>query len=364
MKIAFIPGDGIGPEVLDEALRVLDTLRRFGFNFDTVSLLAGGCAYEKTGSPLPKLTLDAAREVDAILFGPVGDARFDALDRTLRPERAIVGLREQFGLCASLRHVRIDLPLIECSPLRAEVARGVDLMIVRELAGDVYMGTPRGQRIATDGYGAGTPEGFDTMRYSRSEIERIAHIAFQIAQGRRRRLLSVDKANVLETSRLWRETVSAVASSYRDVELTHQYADTASMALVATPARFDTVLAPNLFGDLLTDIASALTGSVALSASAIFGENGNFLFEPGHGSAPDIAGSGRANPLSSIRAAALLLRYAAKRVDLAERVESAVQTVLNAGLRTDDLYVQGATRVSTREMGDAVVRALTSPKSG
>jgi 3-isopropylmalate dehydrogenase len=358
VRIAVIPGDGIGPEVTAQSLRVLEALRGYDFDFEAVELAAGAHAYEETGFSLPESTVRAALDSHAILFGAVGDARYDHLERHLRPEQAIVGLRQRLGLFASLRQVRVDPILAHLSPLRRDIAAQTDLMIVRELAGDVYMASPRGRRLAPDGIGKGEPEGFDTMRYSRPEVERIAHTAFKVARVRNKRLLSVDKANVLETSRLWREVISEISADYPDVQLSHMYADAAGMALVSSPTALDTVVAPNLFGDLLSDIASILTGSVALPATAMFGASGPYLFEPGHGSAMDIAGRDLANPLSSIRAMALMLHYAANRPDLAARVEEAIQCVLREGLRTADIHSHGTTRVGTRQMGDEIVRAI------
>lgn len=358
MRIAVIPGDGIGPEVTAQSLRVLDALREHDFSFEIIELPAGARAYEHTGHPLPEHTVSTALDSHAILFGAVGDARYDHLDRNLRPEQAILGLRQRLELFASLRHVRVDPLLAHLSPLKPDLAANTDLMIVRELAGDVYMGSPRGRRVAPDGFGKGEPEGFDTMRYSRPEVERIAHAAFRVARARNRRLLSVDKANVLESSKLWREVLNEISGEYPDVELSHMYADTAGMALVSNPSQMDTIVAPNLFGDLLSDIASILTGSVALAATAMFGANGPSLFEPGHGTAMDIAGSDTANPLSAIRAAALMLRYAANRPDLAAKVEDAIQAVLHAGLRTADIHDGTTTRVGTVQMGEAIVRAI------
>lgn len=358
MKIAVIPGDGIGPEVTAQSILVLNSLRRHDFEFDAVELRAGAGAYEQTGNPLPDETIEAALNADGILFGAVGDSRYDHLERHLRPEQAILGLRWELGLFASFRQVRVDPLLAKLSCLREDLVANTDLMVVRELAGDVYMGTPRGRRTAPDGFGEGLPEGFDTMRYSLPEIARVAHAAFEVAGTRSRRLVSVDKANVLETSRYWREVVSEIGRDYPEVELSHMYADAAGMRLITEPTSFDTVLAPNLFGDLLSDIASVLTGSVALAASAMFGMTGRYLYEPGHGTAMDIVGQNRANPISSIRASALLLRHTAQRPDLANRVEAAIQSVLRAGYRTADIYCPGTRLVGTCEMGEAIAHAV------
>lgn len=358
MRIAVVPGDGIGPEVTAQSVRVLNALRDRDFDFELREWPAGAEAYQHSGVPLPQSTRAAVLEADAVLFGAIGDARFDHLERRLRPEQAILEIRGALGLYAGIRHIRIDSALAHLSPLQARLAAGTDIMLVRELAGDVYTGTPRGQRIAEDGFGSGEPEGFDTMRYSRPEVRRVAHAAFKIARSRSQRLHSVDKANVLETSRLWRNVLEEVGADYPDVRLTHIYADTAGMELVSRPSQFDTIVAPNLFGDMISDLASALSGSVALCATAMLGSRGTWLFEPGHGSAMDIAGRGTANPIASLRAAALLLRHAAGRDDLALRVERAIQSVMKKGLRTSDIQEPGTTVVGTKQIGDAIVHAL------
>ncbi|WP_267940240.1 3-isopropylmalate dehydrogenase [Paraburkholderia sp. HD33-4] len=339
-------------------MRVLEALRAFDFSFVADTKAAGACAYDQFGDPLPEATVRAAFDANAVLFGCVGDPRYDTLDRELRPEQAILGLRKKLGLYANLRRVQIDPSLAELSPLKPELVSDLDIVIVRELSGDVYMGTPRGQRVTAEGAWQGDREGFDTMRYSEREVRRVARVAFESARGRSKRLCSVDKANVLETSKLWRRIVMEVANDYPDVAVTHMYADTAGMELIAQPKSFDTIVTGNLFGDLLSDAASGLTGSVALAASAMFGEAGPDMYEPGHGSARDLAGRDIANPIASIRAAALMLRHSGGRPDLADRVDVAVKKVLERGLRTADIHRPGTTLVGTQQMGDAIVRAI------
>lgn len=365
-RIAFLPGEGIGPEVLAQARAVLEDLRGPGFDFDAVEAPVGAVACDAHGHPLPPSTLAAACAADAVLFGAVGDPRHDYLPRALRPEQAILGLRRGLGLYASLRHIRIDVATAVLPPLKASVVQGVDLLVVRELDGDVYTATPKGQRTAAEGPFAGDAEGFDSMRYAAGEVRRVAHVAFRAARARRGQLASVDKANVLETSRLWRQVVTAVGRDhYPDVQLRHWYADNAAMALVASPRDFDVVLAGNLFGDILSDVASVLTGSIGLPAAALLGDGEpgrtRGLFEAGHGTALDIAGQDRANPVGCIRAAALLLRHALARPDLAGRVEAAVLAALAQGWRTADIAgadTPAHLRVGTQAMGDAIRQAL------
>jgi 3-isopropylmalate dehydrogenase len=347
MLVAVLPGDGIGPEVIAQALRVLQALD-LGLIFETAPV--GGAAYEAAGHPLPAPTLELARSADAILFGAIGDPRFDALPRELRPEQAILGLRKQLGLFANLRPARMFPELAGESALRPEIARAIDLMIVRELTGDVYFGTPRGQRSTPEGL----REGFDTMRYDEAEVARIARLGFKTARRRRGRLCSVDKANVLETSQLWRDVVVEVAADFPDVELSHMYVDNAAMQLVRNPGQFDTILTGNLFGDILSDQASMCVGSIGLLPSASLDARGKGLYEPIHGSAPDIAGQGKANPLATILSAAMMLRYSLGIAPAADRVEAAVAAALAGGARSADL---GGSH-STREMGDRVIAAL------
>jgi 3-isopropylmalate dehydrogenase len=356
-RIAVLAGDGIGPEVVAQAVAVLESLRSPEFDFELRQAPVGANAYLLAGHPLPETTRRLAIESDAVLFGAVGDPRFDHLEAPLRPERAILGLRHELGLFANLKQVSVPAELASLSPLRAELAAGIDMLIVRELQGDVYTGQPRGERPSPDGPFVGDREGFDTMRYAEGEVRRIAHVAFKAAQRRSSRVCNVDKANVLATSRLWREVVIDVASDYPTIELTHLYADNAVMQLIAKPRAFDVILTGNLFGDILSDAASILTGSIGLPASALLGDATRGMFEAGHGTALDIAGRDIANPLACIRATALMLRHSLGRDDLARRVEDAVTRVLREGLRTADLP-GGTRRVGTRAMGDAVAAAL------
>jgi 3-isopropylmalate dehydrogenase len=313
----------------------------------------GGAGYEASGDPLPPATLKLAQEADAVLFGAVGDPRYDKLERAKRPEQAILGLRKELGLFANLRPAQVHPELAGASALKAEVVAGLDILIVRELTGDIYFGQPRGVRDV-----GGVREGFDTMRYSEPEIRRIARVGFEAARKRSRRLCSVDKANVLETSQLWREIVTDEAKKYGDVELTHMYVDNCAMQLVRNPKQFDVIVTGNMFGDILSDEASMLTGSIGMLPSAALDERGKGLYEPIHGSAPDIAGKGVANPLATILSAALMLRYSLGQPQAAERIEKAVSKVLKSGFRTADIYTQGTRRIGTAEMGDAVVAAL------
>ena len=305
-KIAVLPGDGIGPEIVEQAVKVLKAL---GCDFEMEYADVGGVAYANHGHPLPEATLKLAKESDAILFGAVGDFKYDHLERHLRPEQAILGLRKALGLFANLRPAKCFKELTSASTLREEVVSGLDLVIVRELTGDIYFGTPRGRRTAPDGNFPGAPEAFDTMRYTVPEVERIARVAFEAARKRRGKVTSVDKANVLETSQLWRDTVIEVAKQYPDVTLEHMYVDNAAMQLVRAPKALDVVLTGNIFGDILSDEASMLTGSIGMLASASLNDKKQGLFEPSHGSAPDIAGKNIANPIATVLSAAMMLRY-------------------------------------------------------
>jgi 3-isopropylmalate dehydrogenase len=356
MKIAILPGDGIGTEIVAEAVKVLNTL---DLKFEMETALIGGAAYEAHGRPLPEATLKLAREADAILFGAVGDWKYDKLERSLRPEQAILGLRRNLGLFANFRPAICYEQLVGASSLKPELVAGLDILIIRELTGDVYFGQPRGRRIATDGHFPGAEEAFDTMRYSRPEIERIAHVAFQAARKRSKHVTSVDKANVLETFQFWKEVVTEVGKEYPDVTLDHMYVDNAAMQLVRAPKKFDVIVTGNLFGDILSDEASMLTGSIGMLPSASLNAGSQGLYEPSHGSAPDIAGKGIANPLATILSAAMMLRFSLNQEAAAQRIEAAVQKVLAQGLRTADIFSEGTTRVSTQEMGAAVVRALS-----
>ena len=358
MKIAVLPGDGIGPEIVDEALKVLRRIAADGFDFTFEAAPVGGAAYAAAGHPLPEATLNLAKSADAVLFGAVGDWKYDNLERHLRPEQAILGLRKHMGLFANLRPAILYAELADASSLKPEVVSGLDILIVRELTGDIYFGQPRGRREAPDGAFAGQPEAFDTMRYSRPEIERIAHVAFQAARGRSKRLTSVDKANVLETFQFWKDVVTEVGQQYPDVELDHMYVDNAAMQLVRAPKKFDVIVTGNMFGDILSDEAAMLTGSIGMLPSASLNEKGQGLYEPSHGSAPDIAGQGIANPLATILSAAMMLRHSLNLPDQAQRIEAAVQKALAQGLRTADIHAHGMQKVSTAQMGDAVVAAL------
>ncbi|MGH8669087.1 MAG: 3-isopropylmalate dehydrogenase [Burkholderiales bacterium] len=350
MKVAVLPGDGIGPEIIAQAKRVLHKLE---LGLEMQDAAVGGAGYEASGDPLPAATLKLAQEADAVLFGAVGDARYDRLERAKRPEQAILGLRKELGLFANLRPAQVHPELAGASALKAEVVAGLDILIVRELTGDIYFGQPRGLREV-----GGVREGFDTMRYSEPEIRRIAKVAFEAARKRAKKLCSVDKANVLETSQLWREVVSQESENYKDVELSHMYVDNCAMQLVRNPKQFDVIVTGNMFGDILSDEASMLTGSIGMLPSAALDERGKGLYEPIHGSAPDIAGKGLANPLATILSAALMLRYSLGQPAAADRVERAVAKVLQSGLRTADIFTAGTSKVGTAEMGDAVVAAL------
>ena len=355
MKIAVLPGDGIGTEIVAEAVKVLNVL---GLKFEMEHALVGGAAYEAHGHPLPESTLKLAQEADAVLFGAVGDWKYDKLDRPLRPEQAILGLRKSLGLFANFRPAICYEELVGASSLKPELIAGLDILIIRELTGDIYFGQPRGRRVATDGHFPGAEEAFDTMRYSRPEIERIAHVAFQAARKRSKKVTSVDKANVLETFQFWKDVVTEVHAQYPDVELQHMYVDNAAMQLVKAPKAFDVVVTGNMFGDILSDEASMLTGSIGMLPSASLNTNNQGLYEPSHGSAPDIAGKGVANPLATILSAAMMLRFSLNQPEAAERIEVAVKKVLAQGLRTPDIYSAGTTKVGTREMGEAVLKAL------
>ena len=355
MKIAILPGDGIGPEITAEAVKVLNAL---DLKFEMETAPVGGAAYEASGHPLPPATLKLAKEADAILFGAVGDWKYDTLDRPLRPEQAILGLRKELGLFANFRPAICYEQLTHASSLKPELVAGLDILIIRELTGDIYFGQPRGRRVATDGHFPGAEEAFDTMRYSRPEIERIAHVAFQAAQKRSKRVTSVDKANVLETFQFWKDVVTEVGQQYPDVALDHMYVDNAAMQLVKEPKRFDVVVTGNMFGDILSDEASMLTGSIGMLPSASLNDKKQGLYEPSHGSAPDIAGKGVANPLATILSAAMMLRFSLGQPEAADRIEAAVKAVLAQGLRTPDIYSEGTTKVGTREMGEAVLKAL------
>lgn len=354
MKIALLPGDGIGPEIVAEAVKLLECLRREGLPIEMESAPIGGAGYASVGQPLPAATLELAQAADAVLMGAVGGPQFDTLPRELRPEQGILAIRKSLDLFANLRPALLYPELAEASTLKPEVVAGLDLMIVRELTGDIYFGAPRGRRTNA----SGETEGFDTMLYAESEIRRIARVGFEIARRRGKVLCSVDKANVLETSRLWREVVGDTARAYPDVTLSHMYVDNAAMQLVRNPKQFDVIVTGNLFGDILSDAASMLAGSIGMLPSASLDANGKGLYEPIHGSAPDIAGQNRANPLATILSVAMLFRYTFARPDLGDRIETAVRRALAQGHRTADIAAPGNRVLGTREMGDAVVSAL------
>jgi len=356
MKIAVLPGDGIGPEIVAEAVKVLNAL---GLQFDLETAPVGGAAYDVAGHPLPPATLGLAKKADAILFGAVGDWKYDALARELRPEQAILGLRKHLELFANFRPAICYEELTAASSLKPEIVSGLDILIIRELNGDIYFGQPRGIRTSELPLFKGAREGFDMMHYSEPEVERIGRVAFEAARKRGKKVCSVDKANVLETSQLWRDVMIRVGKEYPDVELSHMYVDNAAMQLVKAPKAFDVVVTGNLFGDILSDEASMLTGSIGMLPSASLDKNNKGLYEPSHGSAPDIAGKGIANPLATILSAAMMLRYSLGLPDQADRIETAVQKVLSQGFRTTDIYTEGTKKVSTVEMGNAVVATLS-----
>ena len=357
MKIAILPGDGIGTEIVTQAVRVLNAL---DLRFESETALVGGAAYDAHGHPLPESTLKLAQDADAVLFGAVGDWKYDTLDRALRPEQAILGLRKKLGLFANFRPAICYEQLTHASSLKPELVAGLDILIIRELTGDIYFGQPRGRRASPDGAFAGAEEAFDTMRYARPEIERIAHVAFQAARKRNKRLTSVDKANVLETFQFWKDVVIEVHAQYPDIALDHMYVDNAAMQLVRDPRKFDVIVTGNMFGDILSDEAAMLTGSIGMLPSASLDSSGKGLYEPSHGSAPDIAGKNLANPLATILSVAMMLRFSLDQAAAADRIEAAVQHVLASGLRTADIWSAGTQKVGTRAMGDAVVAALAA----
>jgi 3-isopropylmalate dehydrogenase len=355
IKIAILAGDGIGPEIIAQAVRVLEALRdERGFGVELEHAAVGGDAYDKAGTPLPENTLTLARQADCILLGAVGGPKWDTLERSVRPEKALLQLRAELELFSNLRPALLFPQLASASTLRSEVVAGLDLMIVRELTGGIYFGEPHGIRTLDDG----KRQGYDTLVYSESEIERIARVGFDIARKRSRRLCSVDKANVLETSILWREIVSDLAKEYPDVALSHMYVDNAAMQLVRAPKQFDVIVTENMFGDILSDAAAMLTGSIGMLPSASLAASGKGMYEPIHGSAPDIAGQDIANPLATILSVAMLLRYTLDQAELASLIERAIMRVLDDGLRTADIYTGTGRKVGTREMGEAVVAAL------
>lgn len=352
--ILILPGDGIGPEIVAEAVKVLDAVRqKFSLDITTDQALVGGAAYDAEGDPLPASTLDKAKAADAILFGSIGGPKWDAIERDKRPERGLLRLRSSLNLFANLRPAMLFPQLASASSLKPEVVSGLDILIVRELTGGIYFGQPRGIREEN-----GERIGFNTDVYSESEIRRIGKVAFELARVRGKRLCSVDKANVLEVTELWKEIINDMAKEYADVEVSHMYVDNAAMQLVRAPKQFDVIVTGNLFGDILSDEAAMLTGSIGMLPSASLDENRKGLYEPCHGSAPDIAGQGIANPLATILSLAMLMRYSLDRVDVADAIERAVEQVLEQGLRTADIHTDGCKKVGTAAMGDAVVAAL------
>jgi len=354
-KILVLPGDGIGPEVVAVAVTVLERLRRdFGLAIELESALVGGAAYEQHKRPLPAATLTAAKQADAILLGAVGGPKYDTLPRELRPEKALLALRSELALFANLRPAILYPQLASASSLKAEVVAGLDILIVRELTGDIYFGEPRGVKTTS----AGERQAFNNMVYGEHEIERVARVAFDAARKRGKKLCSVDKANVLEVSGLWREVLDCIAKDFPDVRLTHMLVDNAAMQLVRAPKQFDVIVTGNLFGDILSDEAAMLTGSIGMLPSASLDAKNKGMYEPIHGSAPDIAGKDLANPLATILSVAMMLRYTLNEAALAERVERAVARVLDSGLRTGDIFTAGTNKVGTKQMGEAVVSAL------
>ena len=352
-RIAVLPGDGIGPEIVREAVKVLGVVaERTGVRFDLQEGLAGGAAYDRFGTPLPDEVMQLALASDAVLLGAVGGPKWESLDYSVRPERGLLGLRSGLGLYANLRPVVVFEDLIDASPLKPDVVRGIDLMIVRELLGDAYFGKPRGVRIEN-----GRRIGINTMVYTEEEIRRIAKVGFDLARGRRKKLLSVDKANVLEMTELWRDVVTEVGRDYPEVELRHMYVDNCAMQLIRNPGQFDVIVTTNMFGDILSDEASMLTGSLGMLPSASLGAK-TAMYEPSHGSAPDIAGKGVANPLATILSVAMMLRHSFDMMAEADLVEKAVRMVLKEGFRTEDIHQAGARIVGTTEMGDLVVEKL------
>ena len=354
-KILILPGDGIGPEIVAEAEKVLNALvADYGLDVVMEHGLIGGKAIDTRGTPLPEETLLKAKASDAVLFGAVGGPKWESIERSLRPEQGLLAIRTGLGVYANLRPVILYSELAGASTLKADVISGLDIMIVRELTGDIYFGEPRGIRTTNNGQ----REGFNTMTYNEAEIERIAHMAFTVAQKRNGKVCSVDKANVLESNELWREVVTRIAGAYPDVTLKHMYVDNAAMQLVRDPRQFDVILTMNMFGEILSDLAAMLTGSIGMLPSASLNKDGKGIYEPIHGSAPDIAGQDKANPLATILSVAMMLRYSLNEPQYAKRIERAVKHVLIKGYRTADIYTEGMRKMGTREMGDSVVKAL------
>ncbi len=355
-KICVLPGDGIGPEIMEEAIRVIKALenRTRRFQMELEEALVGGASIDEYGVPLKDEVLELAKSADAVLLGAVGGPKWEGLDYSIRPERALLALRKELGLFANLRPARIYTPLIDASTLKREVVEGVDIMVVRELTGGIYFGTPRGVETLPDG----TQRGVNTLVYTTPEVERIARVAFDVARKRRKKVTSVDKANVLEATELWRKVVTEVAKEYPDVELSHMYVDNCAMQVIRDPRQFDVIVTTNMFGDIISDEVSMLTGSIGMLPSASLGGNGRAMYEPIHGSAPDIAGKGVANPLAMILSVAMMLRYSFGFDEEAKVIEDAVDKTLAEGYRTPDIYSTGTTKVGTREMADRVIENL------
>ena len=356
-KIAILPGDGIGPEVTDEAVKVLQTIgsgSKLSFSFEEAPV--GGTAYDLTGSPLPPATLALARKADAVLLGAVGGPKWEPLDYSVRPERALLGLREELGLFANLRPALLFDSLVDASTLKREVVRGIDIMVVRELTGGIYFGKPRGVKKLPDGQ----EEGINTQVYTTSEIERIAKVAFELARQRRKKVTSIDKANVLEATELWRKVVTAVHKNYSDVALSHLYVDNCAMQLIRDPKQFDVIVTTNLFGDILSDEAAMLTGSIGMLPSASLNGKGKGMYEPVHGSAPDIAGQGKANPIATILSVAMMLRYSFEKEKEASAIEKGIDSVLKKRYRTADIFTKGTKLVGTQQMGDLICEEIKS----
>ncbi|HRK76997.1 MAG TPA: 3-isopropylmalate dehydrogenase [Thiobacillus sp.] len=358
MKLAVLPGDGIGPEIVAQAVKVLNALKSEGAKIEMETAPIGGAGYDTAGDPLPEATLKLARAADAVLLGAVGGPQYDTLDRPLRPERGLLRIRKELKLFANLRPALLYPELAGASSLKPEVVSGLDLMIVRELTGDVYFGQPRGIEMRPSPTGGSERVGFNTMLYSESEVRRVAHVAFGIAMKRGRKLCSVEKANVLECSELWKEVMIEVSKNYPEVALSHMYVDNAAMQLIRAPKQFDTMVTGNIFGDILSDAASMLSGSIGMLPSASLDEHNKGMYEPIHGSAPDIAGKNLANPLATILSVAMMYRYTFADLATADRIENAVKQVIAQGLRTGDIWTEGTRKVSCSDMGDAVVKAL------
>lgn len=354
MKILILPGDGIGPEIVGQAVRVLEKFKAEGVPIELSHGLLGGAAHDAHGHPYPEVTQQQARAADAILLGCVGGPRYDTLPRAVRPEQGLLGIRKDLKLFANLRPAMLYPELAASSSLKPEVVAGLDIMIIRELTGDIYFGQPRGRRTNA----AGEDEGFDTMHYAKSEVERIAHVGFRTAMKRNKKLCSVDKANVLDTSILWREVVTEIGKQYPEVQLSHMYVDNAAMQLVRAPKQFDVIVTGNIFGDILSDEASMLAGSIGMLPSASLDASNKGLYEPIHGSAPDIAGQNKANPIATVLSLAMMMRYSFSREDLAQRIETGVRKVLASGARTGDIALPGEAVIGTKAMGDALVAAV------